>query len=392
MHIEDIITTLAFSPIKVNPYDSSMVYSFADQIGRGNGFTEKQSTIAIKIATKYITSISKFLSKDLSNSVSHPSFKLPIRKLTHTKKLSIIDHPEFKKAIKAEFPYNEALINSIRLNRSNLGHAAWDKDEKAWIFALSEQHIQFLSNITANENFEIDEELVLLRNNVADITQHIEDYVPMLTFDNNQIKLKNVSKYVPELTSTEILPAVFEARKRGVFTWDDTISSYIENDVEHYTSEFLKTDPSKATHINSEKVNISVLKDIILNLSPCIIVVPSGLELEKTNQVYEFLTGIGITAEEMTVLFRLSTETDKKFNDFVKDRSLNSPISDKTKIVFISSKLPKPLLKAKIKFHSAINLGITPVHYTMRDYMKYQENLVFFSESVNHKVIANVFM
>lgn len=392
MHIEDIITTLAFSTIKVNTYDSSMVFSFADQIGRGNGFTEKQSTIAIKIATKYITDISKLLSKDLSEFVRQPSFKFPIRKLTYTKKLSIIDHPEFKKAIKAEFPYNETLINSIRINRANLGHAAWDKDEKAWIFALSEQHIRFLSSITANENFEIDEELELLYSDVENVTNRIEDYVPMLTIDADQIKLKNVSKHVPQLTSTEILPAVFEARKRGVLTWDDTISSYIENNVEHYTAELLKSNPSKSIHINSEKVDINVLKDIVLNLNPCVIIVPGGAELEKTSQLYEFLTSIGITVEEMTVLFRLSTETGKEFNNFIKDRSLNSPISDKTKIVFISSKLPKPLLKSKIKFHSAINLGISPVHYTMRDYIKYQENLVFFSESVPHKVIANVFM
>jgi len=392
MYIEDIIITLAFSPIIVNSYDSPMVFSFADQISRGTGFTEKQSIIAIKIATKYISDISKVLSKDLSEFIKEPSFKFPIRKLSHTKKLSIIDHLEFKKAIKAEFPYNENLINSIRINRSNLGHAAWDKDEKAWIFSLSEQHIRFLLGITANENFEIDEELKLLSNDVTNVTKHMEDYVPMITSDNNQIKLKNVSKYVPNLTSNEILPAIFEARKRGILTWDDTISLYVESDVSHYTAELLKSDPSKSTHINSEKVSINALKDIVLNLNPCIIIVPGGAELEKTSRLYDFLIGIGITAEEMTVLFRLSSETGKEFNDFIKDRSLNSPISDKTKIVFISGKLPKPLLKSKIKFHSAINLGITPVHYTMRDYMKYQENLVFFSETVNYKVIANGFM
>ena len=49
------------------------------------------------------------------------------------------------------------------------------------------------------------------------------------------------------------------------------------------------------------------------------------------------------------ILSRIS-ETGEKFNNFVREEKLNSVISEKTKAVFISSKVPKTILDKRIKF------------------------------------------
>jgi len=87
----------------------------------------------------------------------------------------------------------------------------------------------------------------------------------------------------------------------------------------------------------------------------------------------------------MSVMFRLPAETGKNFNDFVKNNQLNNPITDKTKIVFISSKLPKPVIKSKVKFNCVINLGLGGVHYTIKNFTENHENLINFSEKTKYE-------
>ena len=87
-----------------------------------------------------------------------------------------------------------------------------------------------------------------------------------------------------------------------------------------------------------------------------------------------------IKNSDMSVMFRLPSETHEIFNNFVKFNELNSPIRNETKIIFVSSKLPKPVLNSKIKFHSILNLGYNNVHYSLRDYVGNHENVMFYSK------------
>ena len=143
---------------------------------------------------------------------------------------------------------------------------------------------------------------------------------------------------------------------------------------------------------DNENHGISDLTDIIKNMSPCLFVIPGGSEHENLMMSYEFLKSIGITNHEMSVMFRGPSDTHEIFNNFVKNMELNSPISEQTKIVFVSSKLPKPVLKSKIKFHSVVNLGYSNVHYTMKDFVGNHENLVFYSKKKELKDSVIAFM
>jgi hypothetical protein len=132
---------------------------------------------------------------------------------------------------------------------------------------------------------------------------------------------------------------------------------------------------------------IFALKTMLQHCKPCLVIIPGGSEEEKITRIYNVLQGCGIEDKNMSVLFRLPNETGKKFNDFVKNQGLNGPISDETKIVFVSTKLPKPLIKSGIKFNGIINMGYAMAHYTLKEYTKNHQNFINFGFGIKTEEI-----
>lgn len=381
MYIDDLIILLARSTFSANSWDTNILHSFADQINRGTGFTEKQANVALKMVKRFSSTLSQVSKLDISEILKNPTYRYPIRQISNLKKISLVNSSEWGRAFRVEFPYNEKYIAEIRQKRDVLGMAQWSKEEKAWLFAADERNIAFLSTLMSQDSFQLDEESQDFFNQQADIIDNMENFVPMLVDDRGILKFKNISSYIPELETQDLLESIFEARKRGILTWDDSIYKKLDElNLNDFTRSFIEKDPAENLQINCEKYEISVLSDVAKHLTPLLVVIPGGNELEKLKLSFNFLKDNGFKNEEMSVMFRLPTLDGKGFNDFVKDHSLNSPIGENTKAVFVSSKLPKPVLKSKIKFHGIINLGFENVHYTMRDFLKNHENLIFYSE------------
>ena len=376
MNIEDLIILLA-TRTQMNPFDSKMVWSFYDQISRGLGFTEKQSMLAIKILERHADKLTALLSKDIEPFLANPTYKLLKRTLNSAKRISVIGHVEYIKAIKVEFPYSESLVERIRKERINLVHAAWDKDEKAWIFALNERSLQFLVPFVTKEDFAADAEFTSYVQQVLDIHEKLEQFIPTLSYDGKTVKFVNVSDKLPQPQSNNIMDALFLARKSGIHTWDDGIDQYlIDNNIEQSVIDFLNENPGSNFTVNLEESSIFSISEIIKRMSPCMFIIPGGMEMEKLNTSVEFLRSLGISSEEMSVMFRLPKENGEKFNIFIKNEKLNNPISEKTKVVFISAKVPKTIFESKIKFNCVVNFSLHSVHYTIREFVKNHHNVI----------------
>lgn len=393
MNIEDLIISLTLSRIQLNAWDEKLVHSFYDQISRGSGFTEKQSMLAVKTLNRHYVQLSAFLQKDVSPFITKPTFRLPIRQINHSKILSVATDPIFGKVIKAIFPYNEKIVETIRKNRDDIGYAQWDKEEKCWIFALTENSIQFLSDLAFQEKFELDDEFRNLHEQVQAVIANIENYIPMLVVEDKKPKIANFTKNMPPLESEDLLGAIFEARKKGIFAWDDIISNFLDSDeVDPITRKFLRTEPHENFHVDCDSYDISTLTNIVVHLSPCLVVIPGGSEYENLVTAHTFMKQLGLEDHEMSVMFRLPSTSHEIFNNFVKINNLNSPITEQTKVVFVSSKLPKPVLKSKIKFHCVLNMGFSSVHYTMKDFVGKHENLVFYSKKKEQRDMKFAFL
>jgi hypothetical protein len=380
MTIEDIVIHLRLLKINLPLWEQQLMSSIADQISQGSSLSEKQDVVVRRILSKNKSHISTSMAQDISPFLENPTYRNSIRKISYAKKISVKNDEYQNKDIKVVFPYNEDYVDQIRKHKDeSIGNRAeWNKEEKSWNFSLSEGNIKFLMDFSQKNEFEFDDEFNNLVGQTKDIVANMEKYVTTLSIADSIPYLKNSNKFIPKLETENILQAIFESRKRGIFTWDDNISEFVDTIENTVTKEFLKSAADAQMQVDPENHSISSLEDVIKYMGPVLFVIPGVEELEKLKEAFNCLKEIGIKNEEMSVVFRLPTETGGIFNNFVKEHQLNSPLTDQTRIVFVSGKLPKPILKSKIKFHATINMGFPNVHYTLKNYVENQENVVFF--------------
>ena len=389
MYIEDLIIALAYDHrANMNPYDTKLVHSFYDQVTRGMGFTEKQEILSVKILKRQIPKLNLIFSQDTSSFVDNPRFRLSRRTVSSAKRITILPHSVYNKVVKVEFPFNESLLAKIRKEKTSLNYANWDPEQKSWIFSLDERSLKFLIGLAAEENFSVDEEFENYRSQIEEIEMNIEQYVPMISFDGENLKFLNISPKIPQPTNSNIIENLFIARKLGIFTWDENVvDSDAWKNANDVTKQFLSLDPTAEFSISVEDTSISSLSDIVKYLSPTLFVIPGGTELEKLEKCVTFLKDTGITSDEISVLFRLPKETGEKFNNFVKDENLNSPITEKTKAVFISSKVPKTIIESRIKFNSIVNFNFYSIHYSIRNLLKWHHNVITIVEQKQQRTL-----
>jgi hypothetical protein len=379
--IEEFIHIMALGVCPINHRDAGIMESFDNQISKQLGLTEKQRNLALRIIKNNASSLSSFCDRPISDILENPVFRLPLRILKNTKKISIIDHVVHGRVIQIEFPFDEEKIKKIREQKEQINLVTWESDKSAWILSLEEAAIRFLINVIGEEDYDLDEEFFDYLTQAKNILENIEQYVPMLVLNQDGPKIANSPKNLPILTSKDVVSAVFEARRLGILTWDESIAQHITIfHLPESIKEFLTNDYDHVTLIDSQKNSINCLDTIVKYLSPCLIIIPGGSELEKTSMAYDYLKSQGIKNSEISAMFRLPSDTGADFNNFVKNSELNNPITDSTRIVFVSTKLPKSVLKSKIRFNSIINMGTHSAHHTIREFMKNHENLVIFSE------------
>ena len=382
MFIEDFINRLACDgpylftdTITVSPNDISVIYSLSSQIVTGVGFTEKQSILAIRLSKKYQKSLSVALLRDITPFLTEPEFKLPLRVLNTSKVIRIkkTDIPN-KKVISVTFPYHEITIIHIKeFKRQSMYPQGinWNAETRSWEFDLREENIIWLNSNIVNDSFSVDEEFNDIVKQVNEVKQNIENYVPMVIFEGDHFSFKNIPSMVPQPTSVDLLDVLVEARKYGITTWDDSIDlALTQLDIDKELKEFLISPNLTKIPENNKKISIDTVNEIVSRSLPCLVVIPGGSELKHIEFFYRLFLKLEISTNEMSVLFRLDGENGKKFNNFVKEEKLNNPISDKTKIVFISGRVPKPMIESKIQFSAILNLGISGVHYTLSNYLR----------------------
>lgn len=377
MNIEDLTIILATSTVNYNSWDGKLIYSLADQVSKNIGFTEKQNTQCIRILRRYVLELSKFIGTDIVQYINSPVYKLPFRTIAIDKKISI-DTINDVRLIKVEFPYNDSYVSSFRSNRYH-NDPKWNPDNKSWLFDLNEKNIHFLMKFSNDEQFQVDDEFCMFAEQVTSILQNMEDHAPMLILENGVPKFKNIADSMPALTTTGILESVFFARKCGITIWDTSISNYISSTaVSKITSNFLNSNTDKHTKINCSTNDISCLTDIVIHMTPCLIVIPGGDELSKLIHVTKFLIDSGIETCDMSVMFRLPSKTGKEFNEYVKEKQLNNPMTKNTKIVFVSGNIPKPVFQSEVQFNCVIDLGFGGVRYSLKDYVASHQNLIYY--------------
>jgi hypothetical protein len=411
MYVEDILDNIVGfgswmtkATINFTPYDRNMLESFSDQISRNLGFTEKQCIAVVKVLKSYKSSISAAVGKDVTPFLENPQFKLPKRTLVSTKSLKIEEIENNNKIIRVKFPYDEGMISSIkdfRKKQQQLYTGAfftdlnstieWNAAERSWDFSLREDYILWLLDLVTSKGFTIDQLILDYAEEMTKILESAQDYVPMVLFDD-KFTFKNTHKNIPQPVSTDLIDVLFDARQYGINTWDENIDVALDSElINPCTREFFKNTKSQFT-VEPAKYDFSDLTDIVTKTGIVIFVIPGGSELVSLKHSHEYLKSIGITNEQVTVLFRLDSNAGKMCNDYVKDNQLNNHLNENIKFIFISIKVPKPIIANKIKIDAIINLGSNSAHYTVKNLLKQHHCVINYTidRSTKEKNIGNV--
>jgi len=396
MFIEDLIDRLACegnymfsSSLSISSNDFKLMSSFSTQIAHGRGLTEKQKNYAIKILKKYSSILSAEFGVDINPLLTNPAMKFPTRVIPQSRNITIEKDENSISYIIARFPYDKEIIDKIILHRRNStaldrNEVNWDADNKYWKFALTEQNICFLSSW---QNFQMDEKLLEYFKEIAAIQQQIENYVPMVTLDNNKKFIyKNVSKNIPTINSDNLIEVLLIARKYGVTCWSEEIDAELDKIINNTVKSFLRSNYSDKVINTKTPITFDEVEEIIRYYENILFIIPCGSELKYLKGTYENLISKNYKNESMAVLFRLAAAQDQlNCNKFIHDNSLNNPISDKTTLIFVSGKIPKPLIETNKKFDLVINFGTSSAHYTLQNFLKNHHNVVTMISTPPHK-------
>jgi hypothetical protein len=397
MFIEDLIERVAcegnyiFSPsLAVSSQDYKLMSSFAIQISRGYSLTDKQKICSIKILKKYTSILSNDLGFDVESLINSAQMRLPTRVITNARTITIEKNIDGTKQIIAKFPYDKEIIekiNNYRKHSSSIERLSviWNSEKKFWEFGLTEQNILFLSTWP---NFQMEAKLLQYAKDIIELQSDIESYVPMVTLDNEgQFLYKNTSKNIPPISTNNLIEALLIARKYGVTCWCEKIEKDL-NELQNIdvVKTFLKSNYTDKLIRTPHPISLDDIDSLIKYYNSILFIIPGGSELKYLRGTYEFLIEKNYIPETMSVLFRLENGSDTlNCNKFIHDNSLNNLLSDNIKFVFISGKVPKPLIESNKKFDLVLNFGSGSAHYTLQNFLKNHHNVVTMISTQPHK-------
>ena len=387
IYIEDLICRLACAdqymfkqPISLYSGDASIIESFGHRIEKGIGLTEKQENLAIKFCKKYRDKLTLEFGSAVDSLIDNPKYRLT-RSVAGPSTASI--RIEDKKIL-VSFPYNEAIIAKLRSFRGASDHIeiGWSTEKRAWLLDLEETSVLWLVNNLIDESTTVSEEFKELSQEILQAVANIENHAPTLVEENGNFRFVNVHNSVPQPTDIDVKRAFLLARRYGITVWNENALNLLKKEKNSSIfMDFLNKTDLKPLKINSGEVSIDQFSDLINYNLPVLIIVPGLNELSHVKKWTEWLKRENFDENSISVLFRLNNNVNSNFNIFVKENNLNAPLTKNTKAVFISQKIPKPLLSSGIQFNLIINLGeISGVHYSLSNYVDSCPDVVQYTE------------
>lgn len=387
LYIEDLISRLGNSgkymfakPISLWTMDAAVVESLAANPSAGKGFTEKQRALVLRLCTKYQYQLTTELGPEVALTLENPEFKFPLAQPTpQEKSIKVQGHQ-----ILVKFPFSEEIVTKIRKFKSdnNVRVVNWDGDEKVWKFALEESNILWITNNLLSNGFSADHEFLEFSGQITEILKNMEKYIPTVTHENGQYLFKNTHRTVPQPKTTNLAETMLLAKHYGISVWDETMENLIKNaNFSPVLTSFLTELVSNRPEFDVEENSIDQFTDLFKYNVPALIIIPGYGEFFTLKTWTAWLKSQGFAEKEISVLFRLDNDTGSMFNDLVRQNNLNNPIDENTKIVFISQRLPKPLIKSGIDFKLIVNLGsLSGVHYSISTFLDGRPDVIRYTD------------
>jgi hypothetical protein len=125
------------SPIQLASYDTGFFQSVGEQISVGTALSDKQAALAEKLIATY----ARQLKKHNVEQPDHKKYRLGQRTVDRSTSLTLATE---ENVLRFRFPYDVRMINDIKaFMKDSQGDVTWNKDAKAWEFAVTEYNVSW---------------------------------------------------------------------------------------------------------------------------------------------------------------------------------------------------------------------------------------------------------
>ena len=221
------IFSIGTPAINLARYDMKVVPSLAEQSINGQGYTDKQSLLAVQLIIKYERQLYK-IGVDITPVKTNPEFRHAIRSIDRSMRTWVEND-----VIAMKYPFNTDMIETVRAeSKISKGNIHWDHVKKYWVADLTEHNVNWVYTFAKSHNFEIDQTLEDLMTKVLEVEK-----VPHkieLVYANDQISITNapdsLNEYVENnlggFSTDNLLPLVDNAPILG-YTVDKVIEETV---------------------------------------------------------------------------------------------------------------------------------------------------------------------
>lgn len=357
--VEDLIIHLSepingFDRKKLSPKDQSILFSMRSQLQKKLALTEKQAQLSLKIISENIHHYKGELS--IQPLLDLPIYKYPFRVIDKDKKIFIFNN----NAIAIKYPYNKS-FNKF-LNES--ARKQYNHSFRGYELRLTEKNIKLVVEFFKDHNFIIDDKLINWYKEIISIKENACLHVPSVVITNDRIELVNsnssIQNYFDKNKTNVIEQDLFLTKIMNLYLSTEVTEKIQNLDISQISKKYLTSsiNPVNVSKISKNDICL-MLKE--LNTYPALFIIEENLAF-LDDWITSFRNN-SINNNEISVLFR--SNTDKEFNNYIKNQQLNNMVDNNTKVVIVKNKLPKILYK--INFEPKIII-------TYNDYFRHSTN------------------
>ena len=174
-------------PISLANYDVSFVNNAVRSINNGDGLSDRQRELSVKLVKKYIRQFGK-IGIDVTGIVNTPVFSSTLRQVNRTRMISLDDN-----AIIIRFPYNKTMINEFKSLAKKLRalKAEWNKQNKQYEVDYNEYNLLQVYRWGLKHKFEYSNDAKALVKECKDIENNRHKYAIQFVIENKKSYLRN---------------------------------------------------------------------------------------------------------------------------------------------------------------------------------------------------------
>jgi len=174
-------------PISLANYDVSFINNAVRSINNGDGLSDRQRELSIKLVNKYVRQYGK-IGIDVTAIVKTPVFSSPLRQVNRIRMLSLDDNK-----IIIRFPYNKTMINEFKSLAKKLRaiKAEWNKQTKQYEVDYNEYNLMQVYRWSLKHKFDHSKDLKLLVKECKNVEDNRHKYAIQFVIENKSSYLRN---------------------------------------------------------------------------------------------------------------------------------------------------------------------------------------------------------